>query len=172
MAKFPSLCTRSVKLATSSQLLVAGYLFWEKLATSSKLLVTRKSKLLVASYMKIIGNYVMHTRSATTDCTRYLQISNLILYLLIIYIPFLSKFWDIKRVAEYLFCTGRNGIRIIISSIICHVRWYQIFPDITLHLVSYLYLLIINLPFNFKIVAYKTSTWVFILLTSIKKNGK
>ena len=28
---------RSVKLATSSQLLVAGYLFWEKLATSSQL---------------------------------------------------------------------------------------------------------------------------------------
>ena len=34
---------RSVKLATSSQLLVAGYLFREKLATSSQLLVTRKS---------------------------------------------------------------------------------------------------------------------------------
>ena len=34
---------RSVKLATSSQLLVAGYMFREKLATSSQLLVTRKS---------------------------------------------------------------------------------------------------------------------------------
>ena len=34
---------RSVKLATSSQLLVAGYLFREKLATSSQLLVTRKN---------------------------------------------------------------------------------------------------------------------------------
>ena len=31
---------RSVKLATSNQLLVAGYLFWEKLATSNQLLVT------------------------------------------------------------------------------------------------------------------------------------
>ena len=29
-----------------------------------------------------------------------------------------------------------------------------------------------NLPFNFKIVAYKTSSWVFILLTSVKKKGK
>ena len=34
--------SRSVKLATSSPLLVAGYLFREKLATSSPLLVTRK----------------------------------------------------------------------------------------------------------------------------------
>ena len=25
--------------------------------------------------------------------------------------------------------TGRNVIHMIISSIICHVRWYQIFPD-------------------------------------------
>ena len=41
---------RTVKLATSSQLLVAGYLFWEKLATSSQLLVNGKSTLLVASY--------------------------------------------------------------------------------------------------------------------------
>ena len=31
---------RSVKLATSSQLLVTGYLIWRKLATSSQLLVT------------------------------------------------------------------------------------------------------------------------------------
>ena len=34
---------RSVKLATGHQLLVAGYLFREKLATSSKLLVTEKT---------------------------------------------------------------------------------------------------------------------------------
>ena len=34
---------RSVKLATGRQLLVAGYIFWEKLATSSQLLVTGKS---------------------------------------------------------------------------------------------------------------------------------
>ena len=59
----------------------------------------------------------------------------------------LSKFWHIKRVAGYLFCTGRNPTHILISSIICHVRWYKIFPDITLNLVSYLYLLIINIPF-------------------------
>ena len=50
------------------------------------------------------------------------------------------KFWHIKGVAGYLFCTERTIINIIISSIICHVRFYQIFPDITLHLVSYLYL--------------------------------
>ena len=64
----------------------------EKLATSTQLLVLatspEKSQVLVASYMKIIGNYVMHTRSATSDYTRYLQISSLILYLLIINIPF------------------------------------------------------------------------------------
>ena len=57
--------SRSVKLATSSQLLVAGYLFLEKLATSIQLLVTGKSKLLVASYIKITGSYIvniMHTR--------------------------------------------------------------------------------------------------------------
>ena len=68
------------------------------------------------------------------------------LYLLIINIPLLSKFWNIKQVAWYSFCKGRNVTRIIISSIICHVRWYQIFPDITLNLVSYLYLLIFNIP--------------------------
>ena len=45
-----------------------------------------------------------------------------------------------NRVAGYLFCTERTIIHIIISSIICHVRFYQIFPDITLNLVTYLYL--------------------------------
>ena len=69
------------------------------------------------------------------------------LLLININIPFLSKFWHIKRVAGYLFCTGRNVTRIIISSISCHVRWCQIFPDITLNLVSYLYLLISNIHF-------------------------
>ena len=51
------------------------------------------------------------------------------------------------------------------SSIICHVIWYQILPDITwtLHLVSCVYLLIINMPFVIKILAYKTSSSVFIL---------
>ena len=132
---------------------------------------------------------------------------------------------------ELFFLTGCNLCHFIISNIICHVRWYQILSDITLNLFSSLYLLIINmpfvikilayktsssvfilhrtkcythnyikhhlprqmipdisryhalsrqllvpfdynLPFNFKIVAYKTSSWVFILLTSIKKNGK
>ena len=132
--------------------------------------------------MKIIGNYVTHTRSATSDYTRYLQISSFILYLLIINIPFnfkimsyktssrvfiwhkkkcythdyikhhlprqmipdilditlhfvsylylliinirflLSKLWHIKREAGYLFCTGKNGMSIIISSISCQVR--------------------------------------------------
>ena len=67
----------------------------------------------------------------------------------------LSKFAHRKRVHGYLFSTGSYLMHFNISSIICHVRWYQMCPDITLHLVSYLYLLIINLPFNFKIVAYK-----------------
>ena len=69
------------------------------------------------------------------------------LYLWIINIHFLSKSWNIKRVAGYLFCTERNVTRIIILSIISHVRWYQIFPDIRLNLVSYLYLLNINFHF-------------------------
>ena len=107
---------------------MTGYLIWEKLATSSQL-----------------REILMQTRSATSDYTRYLQISSLIL--LIINIPFWSKFWNIKRVSGYLFCTERNDTCIIISSIICRVRWYQIFPDITLNLVSYLYLLIINIRF-------------------------
>ena len=75
----------------------------------------------------------------------------------------LSKLRHIKQEAEYLFCTGRNWMRIIISSIICHVKWYQRFPDITLNLVRYLYLLIINMPFVIKIVTYKMRNWVFIL---------
>ena len=108
-----------------------------------------------------MGNYVMHTRSATSDYTRYLQISSLILYLLINNIPFFKiKILANKRVAAYSFL--RNVTHINISSIICHARWYQIFPDITLNLVSYLYLLFINI-FFVKIRAYKTSNWVFIL---------
>ena len=83
---------------------------------------------------------------------------NLVIYLYLSRL--ISKLCHIKRVAGYLFCTGRIGMHIIVSSIICHVRWYQIFPDITLHLVSYLYLLIINLSFYFKIVANKTSTCI------------
>ena len=54
-------------------------------------------------------------------------------------------------------------MRIIISSIICHVRLYKVLADITLNHVSYLYLLIINIPYNFKIVSYKTSSCVFFL---------
>ena len=88
----------------------------------------------------------MHTRSYQIFPDITLNLLSYML-LLIINIPFLSKFWNIKRVAGYLFCTGRNVTRIIISSIICHVRWYQIFPDITLNLVSYLYLLINNIHF-------------------------
>ena len=88
----------------------------------------------------------MHTRSYQIFPDITLNLLSYML-LLIINIPFLSKFWHIKRVAGYLFCTGRNATHIIISSIICHVRWYQIFPDITLNLVSYLYLLIINIHF-------------------------
>ena len=57
----------------------------------------------------------------------------------------MPKFWHIKRIGGYLFCTGRNVMHIIISSIICHVRLYQRFADIRLNLVSYF--LIINLPF-------------------------
>ena len=51
----------------------------------------------------------------------------------------------------------------IISDIICHVRWYQIFPDITLNFVSYLYLFDYQYTVFVKIRAYKTSNWVFIL---------
>ena len=133
-----------------------------------------------AGYLFYTGNNLMHFIISSIIChVRWYQMFPDItfhlvsyLYLLIIIIPFLSKFAHIKRVAGYYFCTGSNLMYFIISSIIYHVRWYQKYPDIKLKLVSNLYLLIINLPFNFKIVAYKTSSWVFILLTSIKNNGK
>ena len=102
-----------------------------------------------------------------SDYTRYLQISRLIssgtctFWLSICRL--LSKFLHIKRVAGNLFCTGRHFIDIIISSIISNVRWYQIFADITLNLVSYLYLLIINVSFVVGILAYKTSSSVFVM---------
>ena len=59
--------------------------------------------------------------------------------------------WHKKRDAGHSFCTVRNGMRIIISSIIFHVRWNQKFPDITLDLVRYLYLLIIIIHFLSKL---------------------
>ena len=46
------------------------------------------------------------------------------------------------------------------------------YTDITINLVSNLYLLIINLPFNFKIVAYKTSSWVLILRSYPDQNPR
>ena len=75
--------------------------------------------ILIANYIKIIGNYEMHSSSVTEDYTTYLVCY---LYLLIINIPFSPKFWHIKRVAEYLFCTERNVIHIILPR--------QIIPDI------------------------------------------
>ena len=47
-------------------------------------------------------------------------------YLLIINIRFLSKLWHIKRVGGYLFYTRNNLMHFIISSIICHIRCFQI----------------------------------------------
>ena len=54
----------------------------------------------------------------------------------------------------YLFYTGRNFVHIIISSIICHARLYQVFAHITLNIISYLYLLIINIPFFPKLLMW------------------
>ena len=77
--------------------------------------------------------------SATSDFTRYLQISRLISSVTCIF------WWS-----NYLFPqnsgTRENVIHKIISSIICHVRLYQIFAEITPNLVIYLYLLIFNIP--------------------------
>ena len=69
-------------------------------------------------------NYIKHhlPRQMIPDISRYHASSRQLLVPFDYQYTILSKFWDIKRVAEYLFCTGRNGIRIIISSIICHVR--------------------------------------------------
>ena len=105
----------------------------------------------------------MHTRSYQIFLDITLYLVNY-LYLLIIDMRFFpKKFWHIKQEAGYLFYTGKTIVHIIISRIICLVRWYQIFADITLNLVSYLYLLIINMSFVVNILVYKTSSWVFIL---------
>ena len=58
----------------------------------------------------------MHTRSYQIFPDITLNLLSYML-LLIINIPFLSKFWNIKRVAGYLFCTGRNVTHIIISMV-------------------------------------------------------
>ena len=106
-------------------------------------------------------------KSATSDDTRYFQISRLISsatctfwFSLCLY---LSKLRHIERVTRYLSCTGRYVKHIIILSIICHVRWNQVFADITLNLFIYLYLLISNIPLFVNILAYKTSSLVFLL---------
>ena len=67
------------------------------------------------------------------------------------------------QVAAYLFCTGRNVIHIIISSIIFHVIWHQIF-SISRFISSAACTFWLSISvFLVKIVAYKTSSWVFIL---------
>ena len=90
----------------------AGYLFW----TGSNLLHIPISNTIfyVRIYQKVAD--------ITFNLVSYL-------YLFIIKIPFSPKFFHINREAGYLFFTGRNVIHIILSSIICHVRLYQIVAD-------------------------------------------
>ena len=101
---------------------------------------------------EILYTKLYKASSARSDDTNYLQISRLIspaTYTFWLSIcRLLSKFWHIKRVAGYIFCTGKNGMSIVISSISCQVRWHQILPDVTLHLVSCVYILIINIRFS------------------------
>ena len=95
-------------------------------------------------------------------------------YLLIINIPFSWKCWHVKRVAGYLFRTRRNVLHIIISSITCKARLYKIFPDITLNLVSYLYLLIINIPgflFSKFWPINREAGYLFCKILNFEKNG-
>ena len=99
--------------------------------------------------------------SATSNYAWDFQISGLIpsatcTFWLSIYCFFI-KFWNIKLVTGYLFCTGRNVVHIIISSIVGYVGLYQRFAVITLHLVSYLYLLIIIISYFPKILIFKSS---------------
>ena len=115
----------------------------------------------------MLYTWLYQTSSATSDDTRYLQISRLFSSANCTFwlskCRLLTEYKHIKRVDGYLFCTRRNVIHIIISNIICHVRWYQIFADIMLNLVSHLYLLIFIILLFVEILAYKTSSWVFIL---------
>ena len=74
----------------------------------------------------------MHSRSATSDYTRYFQIPRLIssvtcTFWLLIFRGFFFKILAYETSSWVYFCTGRNVIHITMSSIICHVRLYQIF---------------------------------------------
>ena len=110
---------------------------------------------------KCVYKKLYEASSVTSDDTRYPKISRQQL------VPFdyqhtvFVKFANIKRVARYLFCKGSNLTHFIVSSIICHVRWYQIFPEITLNFVSYFF--DYQNTVYVKILGYKTSSWVFIL---------
>ena len=105
---------------------VAGYLFGKE----RNVLV----HIIISSIMRHIRLYQI-----LSDITLN-HVSYVYLYLLIIH----SKLCHTKWVAEYLFGTVRNVIHTIMSNITSHVRLQQIFAEITLNLVSYLYLFIIN----------------------------
>ena len=92
--------------------------------TSSRVFILHKKKCYTHNYIKhhLPRQMIPDILDITLHFVSYL-------YLLIINIRFLlSKLWHLKREAGYLFCTGKNGMSIIISSISCQVRWHQIFP--------------------------------------------
>ena len=114
-----------------------------KLATRSQLPLTLKLQ-------EIIYNACIHVMQdlrcqIIQDISRHYALSRQLL------VPFdcqytryfsFLKFWHIK-VDGNLFCIERNLLNIILSSMNCHVRLFQI--SRTLNLVIYLYLLIIIL---------------------------
>ena len=57
---------------------------------------------------------------------------NLVSYLYLLIIPFNFKFVVYKTSSWLLISTGNYLLHFLISSIICHVRLYQILPDIKL----------------------------------------
>ena len=64
----------------------------------------------------------------TPDISRYHASSRQLRVSFVYQYPFFwSKLWHIKRVGGHLFYIRNILMHSIISSIICHVRWYQMF---------------------------------------------
>ena len=101
--------------------------------------------------MNIIEYNVMHTRSFQIflDITRNCQLLVPFDYQ---HAFFPKKFWHIKQLAGYLFCTGRTAT-------LDDTRYFQISRLISSATCTFL---IINTLYFFRILAYKTSSWVFI----------
>ena len=105
---------RTVKLATSSQLLEAGYLFWEKFATSSQLLVSHREKLATSRQLLVSGYLIWRKLHVATSSQLHYNYRKLCNAYKICYVGLYQIFADITlNLVSYYQYTGffqKSGI--------------------------------------------------------------